>query len=362
MYGYNKDTIKNSLTLEQVYQLLTELEGEPEIVGTSIISRTICHNGNSRKLYYYDNTHLFKCFTDCGETFDVFQLIQKIKQITLSDAIRYIANYFNFSKEENTNESYESNKADWLYIENQKRIQDIDISSQEVSLKEYDSQILTYMPIVRVDPWEQEGITFNTLLDNNIKYNPINHSVVIPHYDINNRLVGIRERTLIKENEGLYGKYRPAFIHKQLYNHPLSFNLYNLNNSKENIKVLKKAILFEGEKSALKYQSFFGRENDISVASCGSSFIQYQAWLLINLGVEEIIVAYDKQYQELHDKDYEKLINNLIQIHRKYGQYVKISYLFDFDSLLDFKDAPIDKGKETFLKLVESRVDIYNAM
>ena len=49
---------------------------------------------------------------------------------------------------------------------------------------------------------------------------------IIPHYDINNNLIGIRERTLIKENE-VYGKYRPAYLNGKLYNHPLSFSLYN---------------------------------------------------------------------------------------------------------------------------------------
>ena len=32
-----------------------------------------------------------------------------------------------------------------------------------------------------------------------------------------------------------------------MYNHPLGFNLYNLNNSKEAIKAIKKVIVFEGE-------------------------------------------------------------------------------------------------------------------
>jgi hypothetical protein len=30
-----------------------------------------------------------------------------------------------------------------------------------------------------------------------------------------------------------------------MYNHPLGFNLYNINNSKDNIKNTKKVIIFE---------------------------------------------------------------------------------------------------------------------
>ena len=60
------------------------------------------------------------------------------------------------------------------------------------------------------------------------------------------------------DEELIYGKYKPIKINGILYAHPLSMNLYNLNFSKENIKKIKKAIIFEGEKSTLQYKSFFG--------------------------------------------------------------------------------------------------------
>ena len=53
-------------------------------------------------------------------------------------------------------------------------------------------------------------------------------------------------------------------------------NLYNLNNSKDNIKLIGKAIVFESEKSCLLYQTYFGIENDISVACCGSNLSIHQ--------------------------------------------------------------------------------------
>ena len=72
------------------------------------------------------------------------------------------------------------------------------------------------------------------------------------------------------------------------------------------------------EKSCLLYASYFGIENDLSVAVCGSSFIQYQAWLLINLGVEEIIICLDKQFKEIGDSEFKKLVKNLRNIYTKY--------------------------------------------
>ena len=174
-------------------------------------------------------------------------------------------------------------------------------------------------------------------------------------YDIDNRLIGIRERTLIKENEK-YGKYRPSILNKVMYNHPLSFVLYNLNNSKNNIKNFGRAVVFEGEKSTLLYASYFGMENDISVACCGSSLIQYQVDLLLGLGVEEIIVAFDKQFKKIGDKDWEKWTKKLRNIHQKYGKSCQISFMFDKGDLLNFKDSPIDQGPDVFIELFNRRV------
>jgi hypothetical protein len=191
----------------------------------------------------------------------------------------------------------------------------------------------------------------------NICFDPKNYAIVIPHYDIDNRLIGIRERTMVLDLESK-GKYRPAYLNKVLYNHPLSFNLYNLNKSKENISKIKKAIVFEGEKSPLLYRSYFGAKNDISVACCGSSFIQYQAKLLRELGVEEIIIAFDKQFQEPNDDEFKKLVKNLKSIDKKYGNFVRISFIFDKDNLIGYKDSPIDCGKDIFLELFKKRVCI----
>ena len=97
----NKDELKNNLTIEQVSDFVAELGGEPQMVNDNIlIAQTICHNkpGNgSHKLYYYDNTKLFKCYTDCGCTFDIFGLVQRSKNEELPQAVFEVASFFNFS-------------------------------------------------------------------------------------------------------------------------------------------------------------------------------------------------------------------------------------------------------------------------
>ena len=371
---YDKDAIKNSLTLEQIENILNDFEADPDIRGDVIVSRTVCHNNcgcGSHKLYYYGNTNLFKCYTDCGgDAFDIFELTRKVmsrehpkqreeSEWNLPEAIEYIAQKFGFAPIEEEFDLELATRDDFTIIKNYDRIKEIDINTQEVELKEYDDAILHHLPHPIITPWLREGIDPEVIKEAEICFNPKSQAIVIPHRDVNNRLVGVRERTLVEENIELYGKYRPAYINGQMYNHPLSFNLYNFNHSKENIKRFKKAFVFEGEKSPLLYRSYFGDENDLSVAICGSSFIAYQCWLLINAGAEEIIICLDKQYQELGDKEHEKLVKNLKNIHKKYGRFVKISYMFDKGNLLDYKDSPIDKSKEVFLELYNNKFSIY---
>ena len=196
-----------------------------------------------------------------------------------------------------------------------------------------------------------------SITNHNICYNPSSQAIVIPHYNENGFLIGIRERTLIKENE-IYGKYRPTYLDKQMYNHPLGFSLYNLNNSKNNIKILKKAIVFEGEKSPLLYESYFGKENDISVACCGSNLSSYQLKLLLDLGVEEVIIAFDKQFKTKGDLEFKRWTKKLTDIDKKYREYVKISFMFDKNDILRYKSSPIDEGKDKFIKLYEERFSL----
>lgn len=376
MYKYDKDELKLNLSIEQVFDLVAELGGEPRMESGFFISKTICHNHageGSYKLYYYDNTKLFRCYTDCGTSFDIYELVRKIKNNSkdlksyynkegkvcyreweLFDAVEFVAIYYGYSPKTFDFQKTQEKLKDWEVLNNYEQINK-DEQEQRVELRIFDNKILRHLPHPRIITWEQEGIKKEVMDHRGIAYDPKNQGIVIPHYDINNQLVGIRERTLIKEEEN-FGKYRPAILNGVMYNHPLGFNLYNLNNSKNNIKIIKKVIVYEGEKSSLLYASFFGEENDISVAVCGSSLITYQVKLLLSLGVEEIIIAFDKQFKEIGDKEWERWTKKLYDIYTKYGAYVQISYLFDKKDLLDYKDSPVDKGKETFLKLFKNRI------
>ena len=355
---YDKDKIKNSLSIEQVFDLVDELGGEPIMYSGFFVSLTICHGGDSHKLYYYDNTKLFKCYTGCPEdSFDIFELVIKVQEIELFESIKFVADFFNLSQEKQNFPNTLRSIQDWKIFKKYKENRLIN-QRQNINLSIFDENILKYLPRPHIEDWEQEQISEEVMNARGIAYDPILAGVVIPHYNAAGDLVGIRERTLIKEMATIYGKYRPAILNGQMYNHSLGFNLYNLNWSKDNIKLFKKAIVFEGEKSCLKYASFFGLNNDISVAVCGSNLIKYQIQLLLSLGVNEIIIAFDKQYKEVGDDESKQWVKKFQSLHRKYSKYCRMTFIFDKDNLLDYKDSPIDKGKEKLLKLFENRIGL----
>ena len=355
------EEIKNNLTINQIYDILFSLGGNPIIKEEIIISQTICHGGNSHKLYYYNNTKLFKCYTDCPEeSFDIFQLIIKNKKLegidfTLFQAIQFVITFFNLAIS-NENFVYSNEEVgDWQILNKYEQNSSQEKQEKIIEFKFYDDKILKYLPRPKIPMWLKEGISQEAMDNCGIAFDPVSWGIVIPHYNIDGKLIGIRERTLIKEEEE-NGKYKPAILNYQMYNHPLGFNLYNLNNSKDNIRKIKKAIVFEGEKSCLLYQSYFGIDNDISVAVCGSNLTNYQVQLLKSLDVEEIVIAFDKQFKEIGDKEWKGWTKKLTEINKKYSSIVQISFMFDKEDLLGYKDAPIDRGPEIFTQLFERRV------
>lgn len=255
MKTYNKHEVRKKLGIEQIFELLLEWGGDPAYTDFGIVSATICHNPpgeGSRKLYYYSNTDLFHCFTGCANpSFDIFELVVKIasiqwgKEYDLNDAVRYIAIRYGLAGEE---ELEDDSLIDWKTFNAYDRVQSLEIKDYHAELKPYDDIILDRLNYnVKILPWLKEGITPEVMTHARIGYFPATAQITIPHFDKDGKFVGLRGRSLCQPDIDMYGKYRPMVINKQQYNHPLGMNLYNLNNSRNNIKQMGKAIIFEGE-------------------------------------------------------------------------------------------------------------------
>lgn len=357
--SYDKYQVKEALSIEDIYDILFSLGAEPEMCGDYIVSRTICHNGEhegSRKLFYYDSTQLFRCYTNCG-TFDIFELLQKVKNLSLNDAIYYVVNFFNLQwkiQEIDDTDIIE----DMNMVKHWQDLADIKINHEKVELPVISKDVLKYYPKPRIKNWEQDHITKDVCDYMGICYDPVTGGILIPHTDEQGNLIGIRRRTLIKDEEQ-YGKYRPWVCDGKMYNHPLGFNLYGYAQAKDNIARMRKAIIFEAEKSVLQSIEYLGLANDICVAVCGSYLTKYQLQMLLRAGANEIVVAFDADFDKVGDEKYYETIKKLKKVSEQYNGRAVFSYMFDrTGKLVHSKMSPSDGGKDIFMKLWRERFTV----
>ena len=89
---FDKDEIKNSLTIDQIEDIVADLGGEPQNHGEYLVCKTICHGGDSHKLYYYDNTKLFAIIKNSCVSPE--EKIQKISSLQISLAYFDVICYY----------------------------------------------------------------------------------------------------------------------------------------------------------------------------------------------------------------------------------------------------------------------------
>ena len=74
------------------------------------------------------------------------------------------------------------------------------------------------------------------------------------------------------------------------------------------------------------------------------------------MGIQEIVVGFDKDFQEIGSQEFLNVKEKLIKIWNKYKNDVNISFLFDKYGLLEEKDSPLDQGADAFKYLFENRI------
>lgn len=342
----NYQEIIENLSVEKVKELLYRLGAENVIEKPDcLITNTICHNeeGGSMKLYYYFDTHIFYCYTNCSAMgiFSFLKHYYETRDITYDwyeDVYSVVLDCSNFRKSFGT--------------PRYKKIRDRYEAARQVSLPTFSPNVLECFTKLYPLEWIKEGITKETMDKFNILYSIPQNKIIIPHYNVNGELVGIRGRALDEWEIENVGKYMPVKVENTWYNHPLSLNLYGLNITKENIEKERICFLFEGEKSVLISDSF--QRKNCAAAVCGSQFNKHALKILIqNCHPQEIVICFDKE-----DNIDDKYFNKLYAIGKKYQNYADFSFIFDKDNLLEMKDSPVDKGEKVFNKLLERRVKI----
>lgn len=334
--------IKQNLTDVDIILLLQTLGSSKYINNYDhIIFQTICHGGDSLKLYYYKNTKSFFCYTSCN-AFDVFELVSKVKSIDLSDSIKYIKSFFHISND--------------IYIPKGFGIMDYEFENEDIEIPVIENKNIlnNFMDYYCVE-WLNEGISIETMKKYNIKYFLHQHKIVIPHYNSDGELIGIRGRALLQTDIDNGKKYMPIYLKNKIYSHSLRHNLYGLNINRNAIMKNKKCVIFESEKSVLKADTFY-QENNYTVAIGGSNLSKFHIDLLLKLGVEKIIIAFDRQFQDVGDIEYGFWKSKINKIIDKFSEMINIDIIWDINMLTNYKDSPIDSSKQIFEHLYKNKM------
>lgn len=340
----DKDALKESLTDEEIIEIVTHLGSDNyKYYRNNIIFQTICHNDareGSLKLYYYTDSKTFHCYTSCNENFDIYGLIQKVKDITFPESIKYVSDFVNREPQKDEEVSkYLISDWDWLgKLNKNKKYQ---IEENKILNNNLLNQFIEIPNLEFID----EGINYKTQETFRIGYSLRHNRITIPIFDDRGNLISVKGR-VIKELENELEYKDKKYI--AFYNYSNSLVLYGLHKTLPYIEESKKLILYEAEKSVIKsYQNEI--YNCCSIG--GSEISEWHFKKIIELS-NELILAFDKGV-DTKDKDiYKKIIN-------RFKKYIKVSVIYDNWNMLEGKkSSPIDEGIDKFKILYDKRFKI----
>ena len=365
----DKDYLIDQLTEQNVLNIMYRLGVQPHgsTQRKEIWFQTICHCGDSHKLCYFKETKSFYCYTNCGHM-SIFNLIMQVEHCSFSSALSIVADELGINSRQGLNKSTSISNS-------YKEINEI---QNYLSLRRKTSEILNQIPVLEntnilnyfednvfYEGWIQEGISILTMKYFGIRWYELEKHIIIPHVNSDGEIVGIRRRSLQEKDKN--NKYMPEILEGVIYTHSLNMNFYGLFQHKEAIKKYKKVVIVESEKSVMLAHEYYG-DDAFVVATCGFNISNWHRDILLSLGVEEVILGFDKDFNELdftesdenntEYKKFQRYVNRVYSLAYKFTSYCRTYVLWDRFNKLDIKDSPYDKGKETLEFLMENKIQI----
>lgn len=379
MERLDKDKILDSLTEDDIIKVVMSLGSqEPKRDNQgNLIFQTICHNkpgaDASWKLYYYkpDEEHkrgLFHCYTGCSDSFDILELILRAKRtqgsnFTFYKAVTYLA--ITTGKTALTVADIDTTGGepieDFSWITKLKNAKKKVRSAPQ--LKEINPNILETFCYDPLEFWLSEGITREALNRFSISYYGLTNQIVIPHFDINGKLIGIRGRYLDQTDVERIGKYVPLQINNQFLAHNLGQNLFGVDVAKGAIQRMRKVMIVESEKACLQSYSMYG-DNSFTVGLCGSNITQTQVKILSALNVSTIYLHLDREYHKANSYEATTYFNKLVGKIAKLNltNYFKVYILLDSTEEIGYKQNAFDYGKDVVERIIDERILVTSEM
>lgn len=362
------DNVMELITTDDVTTILTDFGSSYPILdnqGNLLFDTNVSHGGDSRhKLCYFVDSKRFYCYSR-GYGLSLIDIIMYNLNVEFSNALNWLKRFkgitssfarLGFTTRKEVNEDFEFLNT---YLPPS--------PPQEITLKTYNEGVLDIFHDLYPASWYEEGISPMVAETFDLRYCFNRHACIIPYRDTSGALIGIRQRNF-KEEQVLAGrKYIPAIIEGVTYSYPTSLTFYGIYENQDHIRATKEVVIFESEKSVLLHASYYSSSNALGLG--GSAFSKKQRQLLLDLGVESVVISLDKDYDEgmLNDKSskdyhaYASMVKKLKKMVSLLSPYFKVSVILCFDDRLGLKDSSVDRGKETYEELYASKYVVCDA-
>ena len=363
----DKDLVIEKISEEVILNILSQHNITPyQIKNNEIWFKTFCHGGDSHKLCFYRDSKTFYCYTNCGQM-SLFTAIMKLLNCSFKEALLLLSENVGVKTRYGFKQKIETYNEDNTKLSVYASLRQKHLLNEK-TLPVISDRVLNYFePNVYYEGWLNEGIKPEVMREFNIRWYELREWIIIPHVNSDGQLVGIRRRTLVLEEIVAKTKYMPLILESVTYSHSLGMNLYGLYQHKEAIIRNRRIVIFEAEKSVMLSHGYYGKE-DCSVAVCGFNITMWQFNTIIKLGIGEVVLGFDKDFNELdysscdeeseNYKEYKRYVNKLLSMAYMFVPYCKTYILWDNDNLLEIKDAPVDKGKNTYEILYKNKIEI----
>ena len=350
--------LKKSLSLAHHKQIMQALgipsysENSTQIVYYTGDKNVDSYKG-SPKLYFYKDTSIYVGMT-AGRSYDIISLVQTrlalLKQpCSFLDACQFILDTTNINPDSISRVKKEGHVYDWSNLE-----KFIKIRKYGSALKEYPRTIIDTLPAYFPDNWYDEGISESTMEKYQIRYYERCNQTVIPCFDEEARLIGVRVRNWDKDRVE-QAKYMPLVtLDGQCYKFNTNQVFYGINYNKPEIERTGKVIIVESEKAVMKLDTYMG-EHNIALGMYGSNLGIQRRNQLLKMGVNTVSYVVDNDFIGQDDEFFEQWREKIQHFIKLWDGFCRVEIVWDNLGLLGPKENATDRTKEVWEQLWENR-------
>ena len=350
--------LKKSLSLAHHKQIMQAL-GIPSYSenSTQIIYYTGDKNVDpykgSPKLYFYKDTSIYVGMT-AGRSYDIISLTQTrlalLKQpCSFLDACQFIIDTTNINPDSISHIKKEGHVYDWSNLERFIRVR-----KYGNQLSEYNRNIIDTLPSLYPQAWIDEGISEETMEKYQIRYYERCNQTVIPCFDEEARLIGVRVRNWDKDRVE-QAKYMPLVtLDGQCYKFNTNQVFYGINYNKPEIERTGKVIIVESEKAVMKLDTYMG-EHNIALGMYGSNLGIQRRNQLLKMGVNTVSYVVDNDFIGQDDAFFEQWREKIQHFIKLWDGFCRVEIVWDNLGLLGPKENATDRTKEVWEQLWENR-------